>query len=123
MNKIHQSSGNKEIDVLVGGPPCQSFSLAGSRKKNDKKDDLFAYYLKVISLIKPKYFVMENVYGILTKYSGKIKERILNEINSIVDTDALSQFIDLSELYINRLGHSGYDYLQGIYGCKSSAFP
>lgn len=118
INKIHRSNGNKEIDVLVGGPPCQSFSLAGSRKKNDKKDDLFAYYLKVISLIKPKYFVMENVYGILTKYNGKVKERILNEINSIVDAEALSQFIDLSELYIDRLVHSGCDYLQGIYGCK-----
>lgn len=101
LNKIKKSAGNKEIDVLVGGPPCQSFSLAGVRKKNDKKDDLFSYYLKVISLIKPKYFVMENVYGILTKYKGKIKARILDEINSIVDVDALSQFIRLSEGYIH----------------------
>ena len=40
--------GNKEIDIVCGGPPCQSFSLAGKRKKFDKKDDLFAHYLKVI---------------------------------------------------------------------------
>ena len=57
---IKNNFGDKTVDVLVGGPPCQSFSLAGVRKKNDKKDDLFSYYLDIISLLKPKYFVMEN---------------------------------------------------------------
>ena len=86
---------DSKIDVLVGGPPCQSFSLAGERKKNDKKDDLFSYYLQVISAIRPKYFVMENVHGILTKDNGKIKERILREIQNIVDFDHLQSFYDL----------------------------
>lgn len=85
---------DSKIDVLVGGPPCQSFSLAGERKKNDKKDDLFSYYLQVISAIRPKYFVMENVHGILTKDNGKIKERILREIQNIVDFDNLQSFHD-----------------------------
>lgn len=102
-NKIKQSLGKKPIDIVVGGPPCQSFSLAGVRKKNDKKDDLFSYYLRVITLIKPKYFVMENVYGILTKYDGKIKDRILREINCIVDTDALTKYIELGRKYSKRL--------------------
>ena len=88
---------NQEVDVVVGGPPCQSFSLAGVRKTNDKKDDLFSYYLRVIKMLHPKYFVMENVYGILTKYSGKIKERILHEINSIIDANALEKYIALVE--------------------------
>ena len=56
-----------QVDVVCGGPPCQSFSLAGKRKKFDKKDDLFAHYLNVIRVLRPKYFVMENVKGILTK--------------------------------------------------------
>ncbi len=75
----------KEVDVVCGGPPCQSFSLAGKRKKFDKKDDLFAHYLKVIRQLRPKYFVMENVKGILTKEEGRIREMILQEIRSIVD--------------------------------------
>ena len=86
----------KRIDVITGGPPCQSFSLAGKRKKFDKKDDLFAHYLNVIKVLQPKYFVMENVKGILTKEKGKIKELILNEINSIVDIKEipkLSKFV------------------------------
>ena len=77
--------GNQEIDVVTGGPSCQSFSLAGRRRKLDKRDDLFYHYLKVIKALRPKYFVMENVKGILTKDEGRIKERILREIRSIVD--------------------------------------
>ena len=90
---IRHNFGDKAIDVLTGGPPCQSFSLAGERRKNDKKDDLFSYYLKVIGIIKPKYFIMENVAGILTKDNGKIKERILHEIRNIIDYDALNKFV------------------------------
>lgn len=118
VNKIHRSSGNRDIDVLVGGPPCQSFSLAGSRKKNDKKDDLFSYYLRVISLIKPKYFVMENVYGILTKYNGEVKKRILNEINSIVDENALADFLRLTETYKSRLDSKSQEALTVEYGYR-----
>ena len=84
-NLLEKIDGRK-IDVVCGGPPCQSFSLAGKRKKFDKKDDLFAHYLEVIKVLQPKYFVMENVKGILTKEGGKIKELIIKEINSIVDT-------------------------------------
>ena len=76
---------NKNIDVVCGGPPCQSFSLAGKRRKFDKKDDLFGHYLEIIETYQPKYFVMENVKGILTKEKGKIKDRIIEEIKSIID--------------------------------------
>lgn len=83
--------GHQEIDVVTGGPSCQSFSLAGRRKKLDKRDDLFFHYLKVIKALRPKYFVMENVKGILTKDEGRIKERILREIRSIVDDAKMNQ--------------------------------
>lgn len=83
-NLLAKTKG-KKVDVVCGGPPCQSFSLAGKRRKFDKKDDLFSHYLGVIKVLQPKYFIMENVKGILTKEKGGIKELILKEINSIVD--------------------------------------
>ena len=97
LERIQMNFGDQGIDVLTGGPPCQSFSLAGERRKNDKKDDLFSYYLKVIEAIRPKYFIMENVYGILTKDNGKVKERILKEIRNIVDYDHLKLFVEKCE--------------------------
>lgn len=89
MERLH----GQEIDVITGGPSCQSFSLAGRRKKLDKRDDLFYHYLKVIKALHPKYFVMENVKGILTKDEGRIKERILREIRSIVDDAKMSTLL------------------------------
>lgn len=92
-NLLSKIKGRK-VDVVCGGPPCQSFSLAGKRKKFDKKDDLFSHYLEVIKVLQPKYFVMENVKGILTKENGKIKELILKEINSIVDINEIPKLTD-----------------------------
>ena len=90
LSNLLRDIGTQEIDVVTGGPSCQSFSLAGRRKKLDKRDDLFFHYLKVIKALRPKYFVMENVKGILTKDEGRIKERILREIRSIVDDAKLN---------------------------------
>lgn len=93
LENLLKKIGNRKIDVVCGGPPCQSFSLAGKRKKFDKKDDLFSHYLEVIKVLQPKYFVMENVKGILTKEQGKIKDIILKEINSIIDINEIPKLI------------------------------
>lgn len=102
LDEIKRKYQTMDIDVLVGGPPCQSFSLAGERRKNDKKDDLFSYYLKVISAIRPKYFVMENVAGILTKDQGRVKERIIREITNIVDYEQIQLVLDWLANYTKK---------------------
>ena len=105
-NLLKKIDGQK-IDVVCGGPPCQSFSLAGKRKKFDKKDDLFSHYLEVIKVLQPKYFIMENVKGILTKEGGKIKELIIKEINSIVDTKE----IPLLNTFIKKIRKESNSFL------------
>lgn len=89
----------QEIDVVTGGPSCQSFSLSGRRKRFDKRDNLFLHYLKVIRILRPKYFIMENVKGLLTKDKGKFKEAILREIRSIIDDTNIPAFA----LYLTRM--------------------
>jgi len=81
LDNLLEKIGGRKIDVVCGGPPCQSFSLAGKRKKFDKKDDLFSHYLEVIKVLQPKYFVMENVKGILTMKHDK---PILNKEEQII---------------------------------------
>lgn len=63
--KIHNI--HKQIDIIVGGPPCQSFSIAGKRDKNDPKNTLFIEFVKYLDYFRPKAFIMENVIGILSK--------------------------------------------------------
>jgi len=55
------------VDVLVGSPPCQTFSLAGKRDKNDIKNFLSMEYVKYLDYFLPKIFVFENVIGLLSK--------------------------------------------------------
>lgn len=83
--KLQSALEGKDVDVVTGGPSCQSFSLAGRRRRFDKRDNLFDHYLKVIRTLRPKYFVMENVKGILTKDNGRFKVEIMKEMRSLID--------------------------------------
>ena len=75
---------NKNIDVIIGGPPCQGFSMAGARIRENKSsqflDDprnyLFRNYFQVVQKIEPKFFIMENVPGMLSMKDGRIIEEI-----------------------------------------------
>ncbi len=98
MANLLEKIEGKKIDVVCGGPPCQSFSLAGKRKKFDKKDDLFSNYLQVIKVLQPKYFVMENVKGILTKERGGIQDLIIKEIRSIIDVNKIPNLLKFTRM-------------------------
>lgn len=87
----------KQVDVVTGGPSCQSFSLSGRRKRFDKRDGLFNHYLKVIRALRPKYFVMENVKGLLTKDNGRFKVEIMREMRSIIDDKAVGSFLTFTD--------------------------
>jgi DNA (cytosine-5)-methyltransferase 1 len=56
----------KGCDVIIGGPPCQAYSMAGLRDPNDPRGRLFEEYVEIVKELQPKVFVMENVKGILT---------------------------------------------------------
>lgn len=92
----------KEVDVVTGGPSCQSFSLSGRRKRFDKRDGLFNHYLKVIRALRPKYFVMENVKGLLTKDNGRFKVEIMREMRSIIDDKAVGSFLTFTDRLLKQ---------------------
>ena len=70
---------NKKIDLIVGGPPCQGFSIAGKRDTTDPRNSLFMEYVKYINYFKPKTIMMENVMGILSMKTDK-KEKVIDII-------------------------------------------
>jgi DNA (cytosine-5)-methyltransferase 1 len=59
-----QQIGSPDVNVVVGGPPCQGFSVAGKRDPKDPRNRLFYEFVRVVSEIRPWYVVMENVPGI-----------------------------------------------------------
>lgn len=74
----------KRIDLIVGGPPCQSFSMAGKRDKNDPRNSLFMEYVKYLDYYLPKAFIMENVMGMLSKLTEngeKVIDIIMDQLN------------------------------------------
>lgn len=73
-----------KIDVIIGGPPCQGFSQKGQRKTiHDERNFLFKYYVKVVDLVRPRYFVMENVPNLLTAENGYFQKEIIDLFNSM----------------------------------------
>lgn len=80
---VKSLTGKITVDVIVGGPPCQGFSLFGKRNEGDPRNDLFLPYLKAIELLTPRYFVMENVPGLELMYSGKTVQRIRNAVRDL----------------------------------------
>ena len=79
LNKINRNKG--DVDLLVGGPPCQAFSVFGKRQgRKDPRGQLVFEYLRILSDIRPKVFVFENVYGLLTIENGKIFEEVCSRL-------------------------------------------
>ena len=73
-----------EIDGIIGGPPCQGFSLSGNRDPKDPRNSLFMEFVRFVRHYKPKFFVMENVTGLLsmkTKDKRNVKDVILEEFH------------------------------------------
>jgi len=70
------------VNLVIGGPPCQGFSLAGRRNPNDPRNKLVQEFLRVVSEFKPKFFVIENVQGFrsMKDKSGKLVMDIVREL-------------------------------------------
>jgi DNA (cytosine-5)-methyltransferase 1 len=77
-------STSREIDLIIGGPPCQGFSLArGLRFVDDPRNHLYKNFVRLVSRYKPSWFVMENVEGITNIGGGVILRQILEDFDRI----------------------------------------
>lgn len=85
--------GDNSVDVIIGGPPCQGFSIAGKRIVNDDRNKLYKGFVRMVEYFKPKAFVMENVPNILSIGDGAVRETIINDFKSLgytVETKVLT---------------------------------
>lgn len=81
-----------KIDVIIGGPPCQGFSMAGNRnRRNNEEEDprnlLFKDYLEVVNIVKPQAFIIENVKGMITLDDGKYFNMVMSSLKNLKTYD------------------------------------
>lgn len=88
-----------EADIIIGGPPCQGFSMAGARIReknafiNDPRNYLFRHYVNAVKIVRPKVFVFENVKGILSKDKGEIFNEIISAFGNAENFDGDKYYV------------------------------
>ncbi len=87
-----------KVDVIVGGPPCQGFSIAGHRLKDDPRNSLYKAFVDFVEFYKPKVFLLENVPNILAMDGGSIRDGIIK------DFEALGYMITYKKLLASDYG-------------------
>lgn len=80
---IAKKTNISKVDVIIGGPPCQGFSIAGNRQVGDKRNKLYTAFTDFISFYKPKAFLMENVPNIISIGKGFVKENIISDFQNL----------------------------------------
>lgn len=80
---LYDTVCNKNIDLIVGGFPCQGFSMSGNRIVTDDRNTLYLDMLEIVDHLKPKVVVMENVQGLRSMLGGKVEEKIINDFEKI----------------------------------------
>lgn len=75
--------GIDKVDLIIGGPPCQGFSIAGRRIIDDERNVLYKSFVRFVAAFRPKAFVMENVPNILSMGNGLIKEAIITDFSEL----------------------------------------
>lgn len=81
--ELENFNNETEIDGIIGGPPCQGFSMVGTRDENDDRNNLYLQYIRFVEIIKPKFFILENVKGLLTLKNGFFKEDIIERFTKL----------------------------------------
>jgi len=83
IKKIVAAVDKKPVDVVVGGPPCQGFSLTGPRNFDDKRNRLYLRFIETVKDLKPQAFLIENVPGLAVMYDGKVKDEIIRRLSKL----------------------------------------
>ena len=92
--KVIELSKEKNVNMIIGGPPCQGFSLKGKKLGlNDPRNFLFNEYLNIVDALKPEVFIIENVKALLSTSAGWFKNQIIEKVQNmgyIVDYGVLT---------------------------------
>ena len=81
--QISQKTGIENVDIIVGGPPCQGFSIAGKRIIDDERNQLYKSFVHFVDFYRPKAFILENVPNIVSMGKGIVKDNIIEDFEDL----------------------------------------
>lgn len=102
--EILASSGGKEIDLIAGGPSCQGFSTHGKRVEDDPRNFLFHHFVRLVREVRPKFFLMENVKGLLTFRGGYFRDLIEREF-AAAGYRVITQVVSAADYGVPQMRH------------------
>ena len=82
-SEIEKELNGKSVDLIIGGPPCQGFSVAGKRIVDDVRNKLYKNFVRFVEYYKPKAFMMENVPNILSIGEGIVRDSIVKDFSDL----------------------------------------
>jgi DNA (cytosine-5)-methyltransferase 1 len=80
---VSQKTGITKVDLIIGGPPCQGFSIAGKRMIDDERNKLYKSFVNFVAFYLPKAFLMENVPNIVSMQNGEIRKNIIEDFETL----------------------------------------
>ena len=121
-DEIEKEIGNK-VDVIIGGPPCQGFSISGKRNPDDARNTLYKGFVRTVAHFKPKAFVLENVPNLVSMAGGEIKEQIIKDFSNLGYTVKykilLASDFNVPQnrrrvVFVGVLGKNSFEYPQAV---------
>lgn len=118
-----------KVDIVIGGPPCQGFSISGKRNPDDPRNRLYTGFVKTVALMKPKAFVLENVPNLVSIAGGKIKDQIIKDFTSL-GYEVKYKVMLASDygvpqnrrrvVFVGTLGHNDFKFPESIFADPKS---
>lgn len=100
-NELRELRGT--VDLVVGGPPCQGFSMAGKRDHQDERNTMVHYYLNVIEMVRPKFLVLENVHGFTLEFKEDKQKKPYSKI-VIEELHKMGYHVKTAEIKMDEYG-------------------
>lgn len=115
-NKIKNINDFLDIDLVIGGPPCQGYSISGLRDPKDFRNQLYKVYFNTLKVLKPRVFILENVPNMVSMDNGNFKKAVINYL------DELGYFINVQVLTASDFGIPQRRKRVFFFGCRDKFF-
>lgn len=111
-----------QLDILIGGPPCQAFSTAGKRRgSDDERGLLIAHFVRMVAELRPRAFLMENVVGLLSIHLGTLIAQVVRDLSALGYEVAPPATLNAADFGVPQLRRRVF--LAGIRGTRKFEFP